>query len=141
MLDVNDPMWAKAKAWAHKTGLSQEAFQQAVDLLAAHDTITPSQVQRARGGEIAKLGTTGPARIAALETAYKRLLGPDDAKAVMSRVWTAADVARHEKIIAKFTTTTREHRAPGKVSDAEFEAMTPVQRWDYARQHTGAGAR
>jgi hypothetical protein len=144
-LDDNDPLWAQAKTWAHKNGLSQDAFLEAIDLVAGRDVATQQRVTTARNAEIAKLGTTGPARIDAIETFYKGLLGNEaEAKAVMSRVFTAADVQLHEKMISKFATQgaasfSQSHRvppeAPGKVSDAEYNAMTPAQRWDYARSH------
>lgn len=143
-LDSDNPMWSQAKAWAHKNGLSNEAFAEAIDIVAGRDLFTQQQVTNARKGEIDKLGTTGPARIDAIETFYKGLLGNDkEAKAVMSRVFTAADVQLHEKLISKFTTQgaagfTQQHRVPndnGKVSEEAYGKMNGAERWEYARQH------
>lgn len=144
-LDEADPLWAQAKTWAHKNGLSQDAFLEAIDLVAGRDVATQQRVTTARNAEIAKLGTTGTARMDAIETFYKGLYGNDaDAKAEMSRIFTAADVIRHEKKIGKWATQgaasfTQSHRIPnepaGKVSDEEYGRMTPAQRWDYARSH------
>jgi hypothetical protein len=143
-IDEADPLWAQAKTWAHANGLSQEAFAQAIDLVAGRDVATAAKVQTARNAEIAKLGPTGPARVDAIETFYKGFLGSEaEAKAEMSRIFTAADVQRHEKKIAKWATQgaasfSQSHRVPGdgsKVDEATWAKMSPAERWDYARSH------
>jgi hypothetical protein len=142
-LDTDNPLWAQAKSWAHKNGLSQEAFAEAIDIVAGRDVISHQQVKTARDAEIGKLGTTGPARVDAIETFYKGLLGADAAKALMGRVFTAADVQLQEKIIAKFatqghasfSTAGREPGgAQGRLSDDEYNKLTPGDKFNYARQ-------
>jgi hypothetical protein len=143
-IDEADPLWPQAKAWAHKNGLSQEAFHEAIDLVAGRDVGTSARIIAARNAEIAKLGTTGPARIDAIERFYKGLYGNEaDAKAEMSRVLTAADVTRHEKKIAKWATQgaagfSQSHRVPGetagKVSDEAYAKMSAGEKFNYTRQ-------
>src|SRR5262249_34004110 len=82
-LNQNDPMWPQARAWAHKNGLSQEAFVEAIGLVAGRDLITQQQVTTARNAEVAKLGATGPARLDAVEAFYRGLLGSDAAAKAM----------------------------------------------------------
>jgi hypothetical protein len=141
-LDTDNPMWAKAQEWAHRNGLSKEAFQAGIDIIAGRDLFKASSVKRAIDAEIARLGPTGPTRIAAIEAAYADILGSKEAaKLHMSRVWTSSDVKLHEAVIAKLTTGqggSTPRQQPGKVSDAEFAAMTPSEKWEYARQHSGA---
>lgn len=143
-LDEADPLWAQAKTWAHKNGLSQEAFAEAIDLVAGRDLITHEKVRAAQNGEIAKLGTTGPARIDAIERFYTGLLGSTpEAKAVMSRIFTASDVKLHEKVIARFSNQgaasfTQQHRVPAdgeRVSDEQYDRMSHGERMAYARSH------
>ena len=142
-LDTDNPLWAQAKSWAHKNGLSQEAFAEAIDIVSGRDVFTTQQVKTARDAEIGKLGATGPARIDAIETFYKGLLDDASAKAMMGRVFTAADVQLHEKIISKFATQghasfSQQHREPGggqgRLSDEEYAKLTPGERFNYARQ-------
>jgi hypothetical protein len=140
MLDVNDPFWSKAKDWALKHGVSRDSFKQAVDLVVARDSITRAQVQRARDGELAKLGPAAQARMNAVEAIYTDLLGEADAKAMMARIWTAADVLRAEKVVAAFATRqggSSPRQEPG-ISDDAYAAMDAGARYNYAKAHSGA---
>jgi hypothetical protein len=71
------------------------------------------------------------------------LLGSEaEAKAVMARVFTAADIKLHEKVMARFSTQgaasfTQSHRVPsepqGRVSEEQWNRMSQAERWDYSR--------
>jgi hypothetical protein len=138
-LNPADPMWEQAKAWAHKAGLSQAAFEQAVDLVAARDTLTARQINTAREREIAKLGPGAKVRMDAIEAFYRDWLGPDDAAGVTARIWTAADVVRAEKAVARFKGQgiSLERRGPG-ISDDEWARMDARARYAHAKAHSGA---
>ena len=80
----------------------------------------------------------------AIERFYTGVLGSDvEAKAVMSRVFTAADVKLHEKVMARFSNQgaasfTQSHRVPndtqpGRVDDATYEKMTAGERYNYSK--------
>src|SRR5262249_38671497 len=126
-LDPADPMWGRAKEFAHKHGLTQAAFEQAVDLVAARDTITRTQVERARNAELGKLGAGAKVRLDAIEGFYKDLVGPEGAALLSARLWTAGDIVMHERIIAKFKgqgMSIAPRPAPG-ISDEEWSSMSP----------------
>lgn len=142
-VDANDPLWPQAKAWAKEAGLSQEQFEKAVDLVAGRDLFNQQQIKTAVTREIEKLGPTAPARVDAIETFWKGLLGEQAGKAMMSRIFNAGDVQMHEKIIGKFATQghasfSQSHREPGgaqgRLSDADYAKLTPGEKFNYARQ-------
>jgi hypothetical protein len=151
-LDDADPLWPQAKQWAHKHGLSQDAFLEAVDLVAARDVGNNQAIKTARDAEIAKLGPNGPARLDAVTQWWTSVTG-DDGKAlgtILRMAPTASTVQALEKLVSKFTTQgaasfSAAHReppeAPGRVSDAQYNAMTPGERFAYARQFPQNGAR
>lgn len=142
-IDMADPLWTQAQSWAHKNGLSQQAFNEGIDLLAGSRVGDAATVQAAHTAEIAKLGANGPARVTALETFFTGLAGADAAKQIKDMAVTANLVMALEKVAAKFAsqgiaTFSQAHREPGqaggKVSDDAYRAMSPAQRLDYARQ-------
>jgi hypothetical protein len=137
-LDPADPMWGKAKAWAHKHGLSQHAFEEAVDLVVSRDTVSAQQFQRARDGELRKLGAGAKVRMDAIEGFYTDLLGKDMAKAAMSRIWTSDDVIRAEKVVARFKGQgVSPVREPG-LDDATWATKSPGEKYNYAKAHSNA---
>lgn len=146
-LDANDPLWPQAKTWAKEVGLSQEQFEKAIDLVAGRDLFNHQQVQTARAREIEKLGPTAASRVDAIETFYKGILGEQAGKLMTSRMFNAADVAMHEKLISKFATQghasfSAAHREPGgaqgRLSNEEYAKLTPGEKFNYARQFNQA---
>ena len=101
-----------------------------------------TQFQTAVAAEIAKLGNNGPARVSTIETFLTGFVGEADAKALGSMMVSANIVTAFEKMVAKFSTQgaanfSQQHRVPqqqGRVSEAEYEKMSPAQRLDYTRQ-------
>lgn len=137
-----DPLLAQARTMAHEMGISQEGFSKLLGLYAGSQIASQQAIANARNAEIAKLGTTGPARITALDTFFKAQLGEAEGRQFMSRVLTASDVAIAEKLVAKITNqgvgnfrgTGREApEAPGRKSAEEIAKMSPAQRLDYSR--------
>ena len=143
-----DPILAQAKTMAHEMGIGQEDFSKLLGLYAAAQVTTASSTASAQQAEIAKLGPTATARIDAIERYYDAVLGAGEGKAISARLWTAADVQRQEKLIARatntrsgFSTGGREPPpAAGRKTDAEIAAMSPGARLDYARSFNGSGA-
>jgi hypothetical protein len=141
--NVNDPLLAQARTMAHQSGMSQENFSKMLSLYAGAQVANAQAVTVARNAEIAKLGTTGPARVDAVTTFLKSFLGDAEGSTLASRMFTAQDVQIVEKLVAKITTqggasfkgNGREPPpAGGRVSDEQYAKMTPAQRLDYARQ-------
>lgn len=142
-LKANDPLMAQARTLAQEVGLTQEQFSKFLGLYAGAQVTTAQQVTAARNAEIAKLGATGPARVDALTTFFKSYLSPSEGAQVMSRVFTAGDVAIMEKIVGKITTqgaagfNGRGREPPeqaGRLSPEQVARLTPAQRLDYSRQ-------
>lgn len=140
----NDPLLAQAKGMAKEMGLSQDQFSKLLGLYAGSQVSTQGQIQAARNAEIAKLGPTGPARIDAVTAYYKATLGDEGAKQMMARVFTASDVALHEKLITRaasqgggsFTRAGVEPAGqPGRLSDADYAKLSASQKYDYALRH------
>lgn len=140
-IDEADPLWSQARSWAHKYGLTQDAFNEGIDLFAGARVGDAATTKAAYTAEIAKLGATGPARVTELERFYTGFYGSaEDAKAEVSRIFTAADALRHEKKMAKWVSQgaaafSQAHREPGsntnKPTEEQWGKMTPAQRMDY----------
>jgi hypothetical protein len=135
---ADDPLLAQARTLAHEMGIPQEGFQKLLGLYAGSQVASQQAVTTARNAEIAKLGATGPARVDAVTTVFKAVLGEAEGTQLASRMFTAADVQIAEKLVAKLTgqgTFKNNMRdppqTPGRVSDAEYKKMTPAQRLDY----------
>jgi hypothetical protein len=141
-VDGANPLWAQFKTWAHNNQLSQEATEQVVDLLAAYQHGEASTIRNAINAEIAKLGANGPNRINALQTWFNAKVGADDAKLLSQALITAKHVEAFERLAAKDVSGgaapfSQSHREPapgnGKVSQEEYDRMSPAQRWAYSR--------
>ncbi len=141
-INANDPLWSQARAWAHKNGLSQQAFEEGIDLIAGRDVGSEQTFAQQRNAEMAKLGTTATARIDALGTWMGALIGEQGAKTLGTMLVSAAIVQEFEKLASKFTTQgaapfSQAHRVepnqPGRVSDDDYNRMSQAERWEYAR--------
>jgi len=146
-LDANNPLWPQAQAWAHKNGISQDAFAEGLALIAGDRIATEQSVSTARNAEIAKLGTTGPARVDAVTTVFKSLLGEAEGMQLASRMFTAKDVEIAEKLVARITNpggtnySARGREAPlpaGRATPEEVAKMSPAQKLDYSRKFNQA---
>lgn len=142
-LNEADPQWSQARAWAHKHGLSQDAFHEAVDLFAGTVVGDAQRMKAARDAEVAKLGATGVARVGAVETFLDAAGVPE----LKSGLFTGAHVAAFERLIAKVVSqgaapaprgSSQQDGAPGRVSQDAYDKMSPAERWDYARSHNQA---
>lgn len=145
---ADDPLLAQARSVMHDIDQGkisgQDAFSKLLGIYAGGQVSSQQRITEARNAEIAKMGPTGPARMDALTTFYEAYLGEGAGKAMASRMFTAADVALHEKIIAKitngggasFSTSGREppEQQGGRVSNEQYAKMTPAERLDYARK-------
>lgn len=134
-----DPLLAQARSMAHEMGISQDNFSKLLGLYAGAQVADQQNISTARNAEIAKLGTTGPARVTAVNT-WLDAMGVSGLKA---RMWTAADVQMFEGLITRFSNqgggqfrgTGREPPEPqGRVSNEAFAKMSPAERLDYTRK-------
>lgn len=144
-IDENNPLWAQARNWAQKSGLTQDQFHEAIDLFAGSQVADAATIKAARDAEVAKLGANGTARVTAVNT----FLDAAGVGGLKDRLFTAADVQAMEKLVAKFSSQgaasfNGAHRVPQQsgslVSDEEFSKMTPAQRLDYTRSPAAQAA-
>lgn len=143
-----DPLWSQARAWAQKSGLSQDQFAEAVDLFAGAKVADAATIKAAKAAEIGKLGAAGTARVTALETFLTGMVGEQDAKQLGGMLVTAGIVQAFEKLVTKFASQgsaafSQAHRnadAPGKVTDEQWNSMTYAERRDYAAQSSNGRA-
>lgn len=142
--DEKDPLLPQARAFAQKHGLTQDAFSELLDLHAAGQVGSQQHIKDAKAAEVAKLGVNGPARKTAVDTWLKAQLGNDDlAKHMSEFMFTSRQVEGFEMLMARARTQgaasfSHQHREPpqepGKISQAEYDKLTPAARLDYARQ-------
>jgi hypothetical protein len=146
---VKGPVLKAAQEWAHRNGLSQDQFSQALGLYAAataHEQMSTHAIAKA---EAEKLGVSGPARIDAISMFMRANFGDAAARPMLLTLSTASQVATWETIIrrltnggsASFSTTGREAPEPqggGRKSEAEVSRMSAGERLDYSRQFNQA---
>jgi len=138
-----DPALKSAREAAKEMGLTQDQFSKLLGVYAGNRVTELQQFKAAKEGEIAKLGTTGPARIDAVLTWAKAFFGEGEAKEFANELWTAGAVQRWEKIIQRVSSQhgsnfSQAHRnvdePQGKVSEEQFQKMTSAERLDYTRR-------
>lgn len=139
-LDEANPLFAQARAWALKHGLSQDVFSEGLGLVAGSQVSSEATIKAARDAEVAKLGPTGPARIDALSRFFNGYLGENEGKQVMARVFTASDVNVLEKLVgriaggAAFTATGREPpQDTRRWTPEQYSKATAAERLAYSR--------
>lgn len=140
---ADDPLLAQARTIAHELGIPQEGFSKLLGVYAGTQVANAQAVTAAKNAEIAKLGATGPARVDAVTTVFKSLLGDAEGAQLASRMFTAKDVEIAEKLVARITSQgAGSYRATGREpppangtrSPEEIAKMTPAERLDYSRQ-------
>jgi hypothetical protein len=137
-IDEADPLWPQARSWAHKHGLSQDAFNEAVDLVAGSKIADAGTIKAAREAEVGKLGAAGPARVTALNTFFDGIGAPE----MKSMLVTAGIVQAAERLVAKFASQgaanfSQAHRdasPQGKVTDEQWDKMSSRERQEYSQR-------
>jgi hypothetical protein len=143
-LDTANPALASLKAVAHKHGLTQAAVNELLGVYAGNEVGSQAAIATARAAEIAKLGTTAPARVDAVTNWLSGMdTSPDkgDAKALAGMLVTARHVEAFERIINRLTTQgtanfSQSHRVPAdNAAIPGFENMSFEQRRHAQDQH------
>lgn len=143
-IDNADPALGDFRAWAHHRGLTQDDFSDALGIFAAREARQAAQFQAAAKAEAAKLGVNGTQRVDAVEMGLRGLVGDSMAGKMRPMIVSAAIVEGFEKILTKFASQGAAgfrqdgrvpHEGGGRVDEATYAAMTPAQKWDYARSH------
>lgn len=136
-LDAANPALGQLKAVALKHGMSQAAVSELLGVYAGNEVGTQAAIASARAAEVAKLGTTAPARV---DGVINWLTGMDaspdkgDAKALAGMLVTARHVEAFERIINRLTSQgtagfSQSHRvAPDTKAIPGFENMSFEQK-------------
>jgi hypothetical protein len=136
-LDTANPALGQFKQIAHKHGLTQDAVNELLGVYAGNEVGTQAAINTARTAEIAKLGTTAPARVDAVVnwfTGMDSSADKGDAKAIAGMLVTARHVEAFERIITKLTSQgtasfSQSHRtAPDANGIPGYEGMSFEQR-------------
>lgn len=141
--DENDPRLGEARKLAHEAGLDQGTFSRLLGIHAAYELGETQRIKTARKGEIDKLGASGPARVDAVGTWLKSMIG-DKGGALLDRLVLASDLEAMEDLVKKFSSQgtagySQQHReTPGGTFDEAEYAKLPVgssARVEYMRKH------
>ncbi len=143
-IDNTDPALFDLKNWAHKRGLSQSEFSDVLGIYAAREAKQAAAINAAAAKQVELLGTTGAQRVDAVSQFLRGMLGDDLARPVLNTMVTAKHVQAFERLMQRVASQgsasfSQSHRVPseppGRVSQEEYDRMTPAQRWEYSRSH------
>lgn len=141
-LDSTKPEFNKFREIAIRRGLDADTVTDLMGVYAETVVGSEASYKAAQKAELDKLGANATTRVTALDTFFTGLLGADEAKHIRAGMYSAGVVTALEKLAAKFANQgaasfRQDGREPGgqpgRVSEAEYNAMTSAQRWDYAR--------
>jgi hypothetical protein len=137
-----DPALAVARSWAFKNGLTQEQFSGLLGQYAQMEAGKEAQFRNTMKGEIDKLGANGPMRVTALQTWLNGTIGAELTKSLTAGLFSERQVLALERLALKFASQgsasfRQDGREPGgqagRVSEAEYTAMSAGERLNYAR--------
>ena len=146
-LDDADPLIGQYRSLAIEAGLDQATFSKGLGLIAAIRVGEATQIKTARDAEIAKLGPNASARVDAVTTWAKAMVGDEAAGALSQMLVTSRHVEAFEGLIKRFTSQgagsfSQQHRenAPTKLSEDEYAKLSPRQKLEYAQKFNGQAA-
>jgi hypothetical protein len=130
------------QTWAFSQGFTGQQYREMLGHYANSVAAQELIVANAAKAEVEKLGAMGTARVTAVDQWLRGLLGDDHGKAVRGMMVTSKIVEGLEKLMTKFVSQgaasfRQDGREPpgqpGRVSEEAYAAMSPAERWDYAR--------
>jgi hypothetical protein len=145
-LDDKNPLWAQARTWAQKAGLSQDQFAEGIALIAGDRIGTQASIKAAYDGEIAKLGPNGPTRVDAVTTWMTAVGGEQHGKAlanILKMAPVASTIMALEAVMQKMQTqgaapfngNGREPPEPeGRLSPEQVSKLSAAEKLDYNRK-------
>lgn len=134
-LDEQSPLLAQARQFAHRHQLSQAAYSELLGLYGGSVIGDRQNFETYKAKEVEKLGPTGQARVTAVQTFNRGLVGDKAAASLNTMLVTADIVQAFEGLMAKFASQgggsfSQAHRAPadeaGKIPG--YESMNFLQR-------------
>jgi hypothetical protein len=137
-----DPALAAARSWSHAQGLSQDQFSSLLGQYVSMEALKESTYRGAMKRELDALGANATMRVTALQTWLDGLVGPDIAKHMKAGMFSARIVEGYELMAKKFSSQgvasfRQDGREPGgqpgRVSEAEYDAMSVAERYTYSK--------
>jgi hypothetical protein len=101
-VDEKNPLLAQARAFAHRYQLPQAAFSELLALDSAQKIESTQRFETWKADQVAKLGPTASARVTAVDTFNRGMLGDKAAAALKSMMVTSDIVQAFEGLMAKF---------------------------------------
>jgi hypothetical protein len=102
--DTDSPAYVDARAWAHKNGLSQSQWSEALSFFASTQIAERVMVGNAAKAEVEKPGAHGTARVTAVDTWMRGTLGDELGGHIRGMMVTAKIVEGFEKLMTKMGT-------------------------------------
>jgi hypothetical protein len=142
VIDANDPRVEAARAYAHANQFSQSQFEGLIALGAQADIAEMTKLSAAVEEQRTQLGSKSQERINAVTSWLGAKLGGELANALAPMMFTAKSVEAFEAIMrlnrGDVPGTPGAGRDAGRteVSDEEYAKMSPVEKINYARQHS-----
>jgi hypothetical protein len=142
-LDVNDPAFKRAQAFAKERGLTQSDFSNLLAIEAERKAVEHQALLKAVEAEKAKLGENRIARLDAVETKLAAKLPAPQAKALASLMVTADAVEAIETLITMTGLAgfdgSRDGSGRAPVDEDEYSRMSGPRRIALARSLSAAG--
>jgi hypothetical protein len=148
--NVDDPSLKQFRELAHRRGLDQATFSEALGIFAATKMGDLHEVSAAREAQMAKLGATGPQRLDAIETWFNSKIG-DKANLMMATLKkypVATTVEALEQVVrlfssqggTSFTQSGREGAEdPGKIAGYDQMSFAQKRAAQMSQQFGGRG--
>jgi hypothetical protein len=143
---ADDPAFKDLKAWAQRAGLSQDQFSEALGIYAGDRARELTVLREASAKNLELLGAHANARVSAIDTWIRGVVGDELGKEMRGMIVTAKIVQGFEKIIGRhasqgvmpFRQDGREPTTPCKgplssMSDAEYNALSAADRFRIAK--------
>ncbi len=99
-----DPAYVAARTWAHGQGFTQGQFSQLLSFYANSQAAEQVLIGNAAKAEVEKLGSMGTARVTAVDTWLRGMIGDELGRHVRGMMLTAKAVEGMERIMSKFAT-------------------------------------
>lgn len=139
-LDQADPLVGQARTWAHKHGLTQSAFTEAMGLIAGIRVGEQQEFQTARAAELAKLGANATPRV----DAANRWLDAMGAAELKPLMWTAAGYEAVESLMKAFQSqgarTAPANKGEQPTQEINLEGKTFAQKYAEIERHRSRSA-
>jgi hypothetical protein len=140
---ADDAAFKDLAAWSAKAGLGQDQFSEVLGIYAADRARELDALRTASARNLAALGANAQSRLTAVDTWIRGVVGDSLGKEMRGMLVTSRIIEGFEKIMTRHSTQghasftqhgrTPQDAQPGRVSEAEYDGMSPAQRYAYSK--------